>query len=393
MVSRVYATVAAEIEWIKDMVCQLAENPPVWACMGDRSPVPTPGGSPLSSPPTLLAPTPTVTAPTTVPPPNPSPSQPTPSNPFGDATVEVVVVHDNYPEETAWSLMAPNGTILLSQAQGSISQDSLVVSRTVRVVPGQYTFTINDSVGDGICCSYGTGEYEILVDDSRLFSGGNFGESSGDLRFCILQDGTATTGECVVGSDGGASVGYYLSVEYDFWASETGVQVNRVSTGEVVELFRRGSATESYAFRYSQLDLIQGERYELIVTDSFGDGMADGNPSNWPFDMGYAAVDIYVNDEWYEGLSFISGNSFDQSARDSFTVPMSLSAKQSHNDFIRPKKGTTKKFCNNTNDKFTVRSGVEKGCSWLEQNWPKTESFCDQLNIAAACPSTCGVCA
>lgn len=36
----VYATVSAEIEWIKAMICQNAQNPPTWACDGGSSPVP-----------------------------------------------------------------------------------------------------------------------------------------------------------------------------------------------------------------------------------------------------------------------------------------------------------------------------------------------------------------
>jgi len=385
--------VAAEIEWIKAKVCQQAANPPDWACAGGKSPVPAPeGSSPVPSP-TAPVLTPTPPAPTPVSPPNPSPSPPVPTNPSGVATVEVIVVHDDYPEETSWSLVDPNGNTLLSQAPDSVLQDALVVSRSVRVTPGQYTFTIDDSVGDGICCGYGTGEYEIMVGNTHLYSGGDFGESSGELLFCIAQDGSASTGECSATTDGDGSIAYYLTVEYDFWASETGVQVNRVSMGEVVENFGQGSETESYAFRYARLDLIPGEEYQLIVTDSFGDGMADGNPSNWPFDTGYIAVDIYVNDEWYEELAFINGDSFDRSARDTFTVPTELSPKQSKNNIAaRTKKSTIKNFCSNTNNKFTVNGGIEKGCPWLEQNWPKTESFCDQYDIAASCPSTCGIC-
>ena len=82
--------------------------------------------------------------------------------------MEVIVVHDNYPEETSWSLVDPNGNALLSQAQDSVFQVAVVVSRTVSVTPGQYSFTIDDSVGDGICCGYGTGQYEILIGGTRL---------------------------------------------------------------------------------------------------------------------------------------------------------------------------------------------------------------------------------
>ena len=38
----------------------------------------------------------------------------------------------------------------------------------------EYTFTINDSYGDGICCAYGSGSYTILHDGAQVVSGGAF---------------------------------------------------------------------------------------------------------------------------------------------------------------------------------------------------------------------------
>merc|ERR1712039_899889 len=40
---------------------------------------------------------------------------------------------------------------------------------------GSYTFTITDSYGDGICCSYGNGGYSVKVNDQQVASGGQFG--------------------------------------------------------------------------------------------------------------------------------------------------------------------------------------------------------------------------
>merc|ERR1712183_1164750 len=41
----------------------------------------------------------------------------------------------------------------------------------------EYTFTITDAYGDGICCSYGNGGYKIMVDGTEVISGGDFGNS------------------------------------------------------------------------------------------------------------------------------------------------------------------------------------------------------------------------
>ena len=37
-----------------------------------------------------------------------------------------------------------------------------------------YKFTISDSHGDGLCCKWGRGQYEIRVDGSIVQSGGEF---------------------------------------------------------------------------------------------------------------------------------------------------------------------------------------------------------------------------
>merc|ERR1712207_109540 len=47
---------------------------------------------------------------------------------------------------------------------------------------GEYTFTISDTYGDGICCSYGNGSYSLIVDGSLVKSGGQFA-SSDDYTF------------------------------------------------------------------------------------------------------------------------------------------------------------------------------------------------------------------
>merc|ERR1712176_1397587 len=41
----------------------------------------------------------------------------------------------------------------------------------------EYTFTITDAYGDGICCSYGNGGYIIKVDGTEVVNGGDFGDS------------------------------------------------------------------------------------------------------------------------------------------------------------------------------------------------------------------------
>jgi len=55
--------------------------------------------------------------------------------------------------------------------------DSTLYEEEVYNCDTQYEFTINDSFGDGICCGYGDGEYEVKKDGVVVASGSSFGSS------------------------------------------------------------------------------------------------------------------------------------------------------------------------------------------------------------------------
>ena len=81
---------------------------------------------------------------------------------------------DNYPEEVAWSLTNKCDTnFTLSSPQYSLSS---VLQTTIKCIPrGKYEFTITDTYDDGICCNFGEGRYEILVNGRTKHIGGQFG--------------------------------------------------------------------------------------------------------------------------------------------------------------------------------------------------------------------------
>ena len=178
-------------------------------------------------------------------------------------------------------------------------------------------------------------------------------------------------------SDSG--VEYYLLVEYDYFAFETEVSVVSVSTGETIAVFERDPLNEPYAFQETMLQLVPGEEYELIVNDSEGDGMPSG----------FAAVDVFVDGEWYDELAFVDGYDFDYSASALFTVPSNV--RKSKKSPGHTKMSKTKNFCRDSGDVFVI-NGVAENCKWLELYWPKSASYCDMTDVALACPATCGLC-
>lgn len=92
---------------------------------------------------------------------------------------------DNYPEETSWTLKNASGTTVASGGTYGSSPDGSTITATNCLSAGCYTFTITDSYGDGICCTYGNGSY-ILKDaaGTTLASGATF-TSSATHNFCV----------------------------------------------------------------------------------------------------------------------------------------------------------------------------------------------------------------
>ncbi|GAA6137245.1 endonuclease [Arenicella sp. 4NH20-0111] len=104
------------------------------------------------------------------------PSNQVPPPPPGCTETEVVVnvTTDNYGSETAWQLFNSDNQIL---GGGSNLQNNTSTNTDFCLVDGDYHLTITDSYGDGICCSYGNGQYSISANGQTLASGGEFAYS------------------------------------------------------------------------------------------------------------------------------------------------------------------------------------------------------------------------
>ncbi|WP_179344091.1 hypothetical protein [Winogradskyella ursingii] len=83
---------------------------------------------------------------------------------------------DDYPGETSWEVTNSSGSVVASAEQGDYSGQT-AASIDLCLLNGTYTLTVFDSFGDGICCAYGNGSYEVVLDGMVLISGGEFGGS------------------------------------------------------------------------------------------------------------------------------------------------------------------------------------------------------------------------
>jgi len=93
----------------------------------------------------------------------------------GGASSLLELTTDNYPAETAWDIKNSSGD---EKYNGSGYSDANTLhSIDMCLASDEYTFSITDAYGDGICCSYGNGGYKIIVDGTEVVNGGNFGNS------------------------------------------------------------------------------------------------------------------------------------------------------------------------------------------------------------------------
>ena len=89
----------------------------------------------------------------------------------GDVTMTVLT--DQLPNETTWTIVDAGGETVWSGGPYATSGTSY--SETTCLPYGCYTLTVNDSYGDGICCAYGQGSFELTSGGNVLASGGEFG--------------------------------------------------------------------------------------------------------------------------------------------------------------------------------------------------------------------------
>lgn len=98
--------------------------------------------------------------------------------------VTLSILLDNYPEETSWTLTNAADQLVASGGTYGNRADGSTVRIDLCLADGCYTFTLLDSYGDGLCCSYGQGSYQLTRGTEVLASGASFGRSEA-TEFCL----------------------------------------------------------------------------------------------------------------------------------------------------------------------------------------------------------------
>ena len=98
------------------------------------------------------------------------------------ADVTWTILTDNYPGETTWAVTNEAGATVWSG--GPYGAAGTTYTETLCLPFGCYTLTVNDSYGDGICCAYGVGSFELTSGGTVLASGGEW-TSTTSANFCL----------------------------------------------------------------------------------------------------------------------------------------------------------------------------------------------------------------
>ena len=258
---------------------------------------------------------------------------------------------DNYPGETTWDMTDSTGAVIASG--GPYSGAGTTVVENFCAGDGCYTFTIYDSFGDGICCSFGSGDYTLTVDGAPVASGGEFGDFE-STTFCVGSgfgctdatacnydpDATTDNGACDFscygctdaescnydpdatiddGSCVGEGVQVTVSITTDTWPDETTWTLTD-STGSVVG---SGGPYGASGTTYEASFCLGDGCYTFEIVDSFGDGIyapggytltVDGNVIASGSDFGTGESFAFCNDNLNFGCTDPNACNYDPDA-------------------------------------------------------------------------------
>jgi len=188
----------------------------------------------------------------------------------GSTSVTVIITTDDYPQETSFQVQS-NGQVFM--AGGAYTGTRTTYSDTKNLPDGIYTFIISDSFGDGMCCAFGNGGYNLFVNNALVKAGGVFATT----ETVIFSTGSSpvnpptpvpTTAPIACGS-------VTVIITTDDFPGETSYQITDLSG----KLFMTGNSYTGKRTTYSSTQCLPYAVYQFTISDLKGDGMccAKGN--------------------------------------------------------------------------------------------------------------------
>ena len=111
----------------------------------------------------------------------------------GGTNININLITDNYADENSWKLLNQNNNVI-DQGQNLLNNTHYIYNYCLE--NSCYKFIINDSYGDGFCCSYGNGNISINKDYNNIeIASLTYFSYTDTIEFCItsLSDNSLET--------------------------------------------------------------------------------------------------------------------------------------------------------------------------------------------------------
>lgn len=212
-----------------------------------------------------------------------------------DNELTLSLVLDQYGIETTWEVRDEDGEVAFSGGPYPNTTNGSLIEQVLCLEDGCYTFEIFDAYGDGICCDFGDGSYELTdVDGFTIASGGEF-VSGEDTPFCL--SGSADSTDCllidfndydVISHGGGQDAGSYqllegksvLKIQNNAWKA---IELDyEVTPNTILEFeFASNLQGEIHGIGFDDNDAVSADRtFQLFGIQNWGYGEHNDYPAN-----------------------------------------------------------------------------------------------------------------
>jgi len=202
----------------------------------------------------------------------------------GDQVIGVDILTDNYPSETTWEI-ADYYTGAIVASGGPLDQQNALFQWDVDVPTSDYTFTIYDAYGDGICCSYGEGYYAIYANGTEIA----YSQFSGSSESVYISFTRGSGGEFTI-----SRTHYLEPVPFSKGTTLDQAFVDSWPTSDPIEI---SSGTFGDVSNYPEPKSLSLTR-DISFTWDFGDGYTsnDENPMHTYNSAGTYSVSLLASD-------------------------------------------------------------------------------------------------
>merc|ERR1719203_180875 len=191
----------------------------------------------------------------------------------GKKALKIDILNDYFPNEVNWEVNFSNDQLIASGNSGS--EPNAPYTRDICLSDGEHAFIIQDSAGDGICCTYGDGKYSLFIEGTKIVERtGDFG-SNDIFSFTVGEDFTSAPTASPTPCTGSTVM---VQIQTDQWPSDTSWDIFRASDNEIVG--SGGEYSEANEFYETSLCLQLGS-YIFTIYDFFSDGLCCDYGDGW----------------------------------------------------------------------------------------------------------------